>query len=237
MIYFIHDQPSRTIKIGCARNPARRLSTLQTSTPNKLVLLGAIAGTERTEKKVHELVCRQCAPKPDEPHAGPLRVQGEWFDDRILPFVTRLMSSPKEFLEGGKKKPTVRPGPAGKDPSLHQCKIVLVFDSGETYHEWFILKAGSTDLALDALENIARARLTFLANTVRVTELIVPGRTGKKANLRGAFATQDCAPREGLSVVFNSEPGNAYGTSNGVKFYANRWLHGLPRELCQTDNP
>lgn len=46
MIYFIHDQTSRAIKIGCARDPRQRLSTLQTSTSNRLVLLGTTAGAE-----------------------------------------------------------------------------------------------------------------------------------------------------------------------------------------------
>ena len=63
MIYFVHDKTSRSIKIGCAWDPHKRLSTLQISTCNELVLLGAIAGTKRTEKKVHELVYRHCAPK------------------------------------------------------------------------------------------------------------------------------------------------------------------------------
>src|SRR5262245_3495113 len=104
MIYFIHDQTSRTIKIGCAWNPGRRLSTLQISTSNKLMLLGAIAGMKRAEKQVHALVYRHCAGNHGEPGARPLRVQGEWFDDRILPFVTELLNSPQGFLEADKKK-------------------------------------------------------------------------------------------------------------------------------------
>jgi hypothetical protein len=131
MIYFIHDVTSHTIKIGCARDPRKRLSTLQISTSNKLVLLGAIAGTERTEKMVHDLVCRYCAPKPGEPYTSPLRVNGEWFDDRILPFVMKLISSPNEYLEVDKKQPADKPASTKRDPSIHQCKMVLAFDSGE----------------------------------------------------------------------------------------------------------
>lgn len=237
MIYFIHDKTSRTIKIGCAWDPIRRLSTLQISTSNELVLLGAIAGMKRTEKQVHELVCRHCAPKPDEPYTRPLCVQGEWFDDCILPFVIDLMKSPKGFLEVDQKKPADRPRPANRDPSLLQCKIVLVFDSGEKYHEAFILKAGSPDLALSALSNIANARLSFLAHTVRITELSLPDRPTKKVSFQGAFITQNCVPREGLSVIFNSEPGNCYSTLAGIKQYSNRWFHGVPDELCDTDHP
>ena len=95
MIYFIHDVTSRTIKIGCAWDPRRRLSTLQISTSNKLVLLGAVAGMEKVETQVHDLVCREFAPKPGESYERPLRISGEWFDDRILPFVLRLIAAPK----------------------------------------------------------------------------------------------------------------------------------------------
>jgi hypothetical protein len=236
VIYFIHDPTSHTIKIGWARNPARRLSTLQISTSNKLVLLGAIGGTKRTEKKVHALVYRHCAPKADEPYTRPLCVQGEWFDDRILPFVTELMKPPKAFLEAD-KKPSDRPRPARRDLSVHQGKIVLVFDSGETFHEFFILKAALPELALTALVNIADARLSFLAHTVRITQLAVPGCPTRKVNLQGAFVTQNCIPREGLSVIFNSEPGKGYSILHGIKQYSNRWLHGVPSELYNDDNP
>jgi hypothetical protein len=232
VIYFIHDQTSCTIKIGCARDPRKRLSTLQISTANKLVLLGAIGGTERTEKKVHDLVSRNCR-TPVEPGTRPLWVHGEWFDDRILPFVNELMQSPRAFLEADKKKSHNRP----RDPLLHQGKIVLLFDSGENYREAFILRAASPEHALTALVNIANARLSFLAHTVRITELAVPGYPTRKVNFQGAFLSQKCHPREGLSVVFNSEPGNGYATVNGIKQYSNRWLHGVPSELYHDVNP
>lgn len=90
MIYFIHNQTDGTIKIGSSWNPNRRLSTLQTSTPTKLVLLGKIAGTKKVEKEVHGLVYRHCGKLPGE---RPLHISGEWFDDRILPFVTELMAA------------------------------------------------------------------------------------------------------------------------------------------------
>jgi hypothetical protein len=236
MIYFIHDVTSRAIKIGCARDPQKRRSALQISTSNKLVLLGAIAGTERTEKKVHALVDRHCAPKPGESFTRPLRLNGEWFDDRILPFVTELMKAPKEFLDVDKKKPTERLVPVNRDLSIHSCKLVLSFDSGEEYHEALILKAASPDLALAALVGIANARLAFLANTVQITALTVPGCPTKQVSLRGAFVTQKCFHHEGLSVIVNSEPGNCYSTIRGVKQYAFRRFHGVPHELCKQDS-
>jgi hypothetical protein len=233
MIYFIHDVTNRAIKIGCGWNPRRRLSTLQISTSNKLDLLGTIAGMEKVEAQVHELVCREFARKPGESYDRPLRISGEWFDDRILPFVMRLIASPKEYLDTGKKPAAKLAAP--KDPTTHECKLVLAIDSGEQYHEPFILKAASPDLALAALGNIAQARLPFLANAVQITALMVRGCTTKKVSLRGAFASQKVYPREGLQVAVNSRPDACYERRDGVKLYALRWLHGVPDELCHDD--
>lgn len=166
VIYFIHDVTSRAVKIGHAWDPRNRLSTLQISTPNKLALLGAIAGTRRTEQKDHGLVARRCKPKPGETHERPLCIQGEWFDDRILPFVTELMRSPGDYLGADRKKSA--PRQAKSDPSLVECKIVLAFDSGEVFHERFLLRAASPALGMSALGDVTDARLSFLANTVRI---------------------------------------------------------------------
>ena len=229
VIYFIHDQTSRTIKIGCAWHPGQRLVTLQISTSNKLVLLGSIAGMKKAEKQVHGLVYRHCGTL-GEPSARPLCVSGEWFDDRILPFVTELIASPNSCLEPDKKKtPRTRPTNGG----LRNCGLVLTSDSGETFRESFILKAASPELALASLTNIADARLAFLAHTMRIARLVVPGCRATEVSLSGAFVTQNCNPREGLSVIVNSEPGNGFATRGGVKQYANRWLHGVPSELYE----
>src|SRR5262245_46170389 len=89
------------------------------------------------------------------------------------PFVAELIKSPGEYLEADRKKPA--PRPAKGDPSLVRCKIALAFDSGETFHERFLLKAASPALATSALGDAADARLSFLANTGRMTRLAVPG--------------------------------------------------------------
>jgi hypothetical protein len=227
VIYFIHDPTNRTIKIGCAWNPDRRRSALQISTSSTLVLLGSIAGMKRTEKQIHLLVHRHCA-NLGEPGARPLCVQGEWFDDRILPFVTELMAAPQTFLEPDRKKP---PRTRPVDRELRNCRIVLVCDSGETFRESFTLKAASPELALAALHNIANARLSFLAHTVRITRLIVPGCPARAVSLPGAFATPNCNPRQGLAVILNSEPRNGFSMRDGIKQYSNRWFHGAPPEL------
>jgi hypothetical protein len=79
--------------------------------------------------------------------------------------------------------------------------------------------------------------LTFLANTVQITELRVPGCSTRKVSLQGAFVTQDCSPREGVLVIFSSELSGCYGSTNGVRIYSNRWFHGVPAELHRTDIP
>ncbi|MGL4555699.1 MAG: GIY-YIG nuclease family protein [Gemmataceae bacterium] len=226
MIYFIHDTTSRAIKIGCAWNPARRLSTLQISSPNKLVLLGAIAGMKAVEEQVHALVCQHGAGNPAEPGARPLWLQGEWFDDRVLPFVNELMKSPRTYL----REKEAKARSASKVPALHQGTLDLSCDTGETFRETFTLHAASPEQAMAALGNIASARLPFLAHTARVMCLSVPGCPAKTTDLRGAFVTQSCDHRTGLSVVFSSEP-SGLAMRDGVKQYSHRWLHGVPSEL------
>ncbi|MBV8819866.1 MAG: GIY-YIG nuclease family protein [Acidobacteriaceae bacterium] len=157
-------------------------------------------------------------------------MQGEWFDDRILPFVRELMASPQSFLGAATKKPP-RAKPGGSE--LRNCCIVLVCDFGETFRESLTLRAATPELALSALTGIAHARLKFLAQSVKITRLLVPGCRPKNVDLRGAFATQSCNHREGLSVILNSEPGNGFSMLGGIKQYANRWFHGVPPELYE----
>ncbi len=222
MIYFVHNPADRTVKIGTSWNPGRRLSTLQISTPSKLVLLGKFAGTKRVEREVHFLVEKRCGDLPGE---RPLRVSGEWFDDRVLPFVTELLAAPEVYFPRKPTKPAAPP--AG---GLLKCQIVLAADSGEVFREPFILKAATPEAALAALTTVADARLALLAHTVRITQLVVPG-CRKEVSLRGAFVTERCDPREGASVLLNSEPGSGFATRGGVKQYADRWFHGVPLEF------
>ncbi len=85
--------------------------------------------------------------------------------------------------------------------------------------------------------NIATARLSFLAHSVLITQLAVPGCPSRKVNLQGIVVTQNCIPSEGLSVIFNSEPGNSFATLGGIRQYSDRWFHGMPSELCQEVTP
>lgn len=226
MVYFIHDRTNRAIKIGHAWDPAGRLAALRTSNPNELVLLGSIPGMKKAERQVHELVYRHCGKLPGD---RPLLISGEWFDDRILPFVTELLASPATFLEPKPKKPRrVRP----QDGELRNCTLVLVCDSGESFRESFTLKTASPESALAALTAIATARLAFLSHAVRITRLVVPGSRAEGVDLRGAFAT-GCDPRHGLAVTINADVRHSLALTDGVKQYLHRWFHGVPPEFYQ----
>lgn len=65
-IYFIEIPGRDLIKIGYSENPSKRLGALQTSHPEKLVLLAAIPGSLKDERRQHERFVH-------------LHVRGEWF--------------------------------------------------------------------------------------------------------------------------------------------------------------
>lgn len=67
-VYFVQGA-NGAIKIGIAKNPAKRLADLQVSSPDKLKLLGCCDGGRALEQQLHaELEL--------------FRVSGEWFKDR-----------------------------------------------------------------------------------------------------------------------------------------------------------
>ncbi len=66
LIYFIQDQATLAIKIGCSSDPQKRLEGLQTSSPSPLKLLATTVGDFKEEKELHERF---------EDH----RLTGEWF--------------------------------------------------------------------------------------------------------------------------------------------------------------
>lgn len=66
-VYFIGDASADTVKIGWSKdNPERRLAQLQTGNSEQLHLYGAIPGTQRDEKALHERFIG-------------LHLRGEWF--------------------------------------------------------------------------------------------------------------------------------------------------------------
>lgn len=65
-VYFIRAGRTGAVKIGWARDPQKRLDTLQTGNQHQLHLLGYIPGSVQDEYDWHEM----CAD---------LRIRGEWF--------------------------------------------------------------------------------------------------------------------------------------------------------------
>lgn len=65
-IYFVQVGAAGPVKIGCTRDVTKRISSLQTGHPERLVLLGCFEGTTRDERELHERF-----------HAH--RLTGEWF--------------------------------------------------------------------------------------------------------------------------------------------------------------
>lgn len=65
-VYFIKDLITGNIKIGRAVNPIKRLKSLQTGNPNKLVIVTTQEGGEKLENELHRRFAAS-------------RIIGEWF--------------------------------------------------------------------------------------------------------------------------------------------------------------
>lgn len=75
-VYFV--STGARIKIGVARNPAKRMVELQTGASHKLVLMGLIRGGRATERFLHKKFVH-------------LRTSGEWF--RFTPEIREFLRS------------------------------------------------------------------------------------------------------------------------------------------------
>jgi hypothetical protein len=98
-IYFIQIGSSGAIKIGWAKDPAKRIKTLQTSQPKELKILGVIPGTVSDERALHR-------------RFATARISGEWFDrDAVGPEVTNMILD-QGFM--AVKRPVSRNSPGRK---------------------------------------------------------------------------------------------------------------------------
>ncbi len=89
-VYFVAAQSrDLLIKIGFAKDPFKRLRTLQTGSPLDLELFGYVAGTEVLERRLHRIFERD-------------RMHGEWFvaDGYLRDLVFGLVAC------GGNRRPT-----------------------------------------------------------------------------------------------------------------------------------
>jgi hypothetical protein len=71
IIYFLQGERGGAVKIGRAKDLAKRIAGLETGRPDKLVLLGAFSGSRQDELDVHRLL-------------SDYREKGEWFRDDPL---------------------------------------------------------------------------------------------------------------------------------------------------------
>jgi hypothetical protein len=79
MIYFLHNEAGKAIKIGHSGGLKGRLSDIQVGNHVTLVLLGTIPGDEDEETRLHDMFADQ-------------RIRGEWFHaEMVLPTVRRLL--------------------------------------------------------------------------------------------------------------------------------------------------
>lgn len=84
-VYFIRQ--GAYVKIGTARNVAKRFSEMQVGSPHKLILLGVIPGDRIIEKWVHTRV-----------KTG--RIRGEWFYfTSVQPFLDEFVKSQEDWRE------------------------------------------------------------------------------------------------------------------------------------------
>ena len=89
VVYFIRNTVTSAIKIGFATYPTWRLKQLQTATPDRLELVGAVAGSKSYEAELHRRFSRH-------------RLGGEWFskNDELDRFIEEVVAPVTSALRG-----------------------------------------------------------------------------------------------------------------------------------------
>jgi hypothetical protein len=100
VIYFVQPEGRPLVKIGYARCVRSRLADLQTYSPDKLVLLGVVAGGPARETALHARFAH-------------LRVRGEWF--RLTREVRRFLEAEGEDYQPHRHDPAVNGTPADRE--------------------------------------------------------------------------------------------------------------------------
>lgn len=99
-VYFLEASPHGPIKIGWAKDPAKRLEQLQTGQPVELNLIGLLPGTRYLEADIHRRLWKA-------------RSRGEWFERAAtLKLVQPVIASHGVFLVAGCSKSRTIPGTA-----------------------------------------------------------------------------------------------------------------------------
>lgn len=87
-LYVIQAEDGGPVKIGVSRNPANRLSQLQSAHHKPLRIVDSFEGSYATEKRIHERLSEK-------------RLSGEWFEDcpELWEAVNFVRSSSKRHAE------------------------------------------------------------------------------------------------------------------------------------------
>jgi hypothetical protein len=91
-VYFLQAERTRAIKIGFTEGPVpTRIAALQTGSAERLILLGAIPGTRKTEQDLHKRLLPHC-------------INNEWFrpDAAVLDLINEQLTKPRR----GRRRPT-----------------------------------------------------------------------------------------------------------------------------------
>lgn len=153
-VYFIKDEHTGFVKIGFSDKPEHRLKSLQTSSPNKLSLVGTVAGDKELEFVLHTTFAEH-------------KVRGEWFS---LPSVSEAID-----IAEAKQEERVSPDLL---PLVDAARVVG--KSVDTLRRW--KRAGL--LTFEGLDEKGRAlvRVTALRNAARDhARDTAPNKTRKKA--------------------------------------------------------
>lgn len=123
-VYFIEAQGRGLVKIGSADDAMRRLATLQTGSPDKLILRGVfyVDDAEQFERSHHQSFADQW-------------VRGEWFrmDDKIRACMANLTEYGNEMIKLALHQPSGpppvasvywQPGDTNETFSLRVCKVL-----------------------------------------------------------------------------------------------------------------
>lgn len=106
---------------------------------------------------------------------------------------------------------------------MHKGILHFLPASGEPFQESHWIDTPAAADALRMLEQVATARVQFLASSVVLTKLAVPGCPSKEIDWKGRVATSRCVPWEVLKLRYQND---------------GRWvvkcLGGVPREIIDT---
>lgn len=93
--YFIENVETGRIKVGRARNPGKRLRSLQTGSDCRLRIIGHIPADDATEARLHELLRQH-------------HVRGEWYAAAARPTVIAILDNEPSYVDAIRRRQAAR---------------------------------------------------------------------------------------------------------------------------------